>query len=238
LVQHAAVRESVEGCSLRGTATPGARGKPKLLNNEKITDAERVDAGTIKTANGFARIRDQRLAKEVEGSVEKHGSGRALAEFMEQAPEARVGFALDGVNAHLAALERKAFEFPRGVRFELAERGHKPAVCGTIEKAWSHFGRHGKRKGMKVLAMLDVVVHVFDDVLRKRRSEDTAVAESAMAKLGAALKPSDNLVAREHLRGLREKLFVAGGILVNHLAVVENGLDFAGGETRAQIEML
>jgi hypothetical protein len=66
---------------------------------------------------------------------------------------------------------------------------------------------------VKILAMLDVVVDIFDDVFRKRRGQDAAVAERAMAELRAAAEPGHNFVAREHLSSLGEKLFLPRRIL-------------------------
>src|SRR2546429_44920 len=118
------------------------------------------------------------------------------------------------------------------------KRGHEPAIRGAVEEARGDLPGHGERERVKILAMLDVVVHVFDDVFRKRRGQDAAVAKRAMTELRAAVEPGHNFVAREHLSRLGEKLFVARRIPVNDLAVVEDRLDLPGGETRAKVKMI
>src|SRR6266567_9575143 len=146
--------------------------------------------------------------------------------------------AMASMNAHLTALEGKPLQSRRSIGFEFAKRGHEPAVCGTIEETRNNFRGRGKRKRVKILAMLDVLVHVFDDVLGKGGSQDAAVAESAMTELGASLEPGDNLVARQEVRGFREKLFFTRRIFVNNFAVIKNGLDLARGEARTKVKMM
>ena len=102
--------------------------RAKLLDDEEVTDGEGIDACAIETADGFARIGHERFAKKIEGCVEEHRRWSALTKFVEQAPEARVGFALDGVNADLTVFKGKTLQFWRGVLPELAERGHEAAV--------------------------------------------------------------------------------------------------------------
>ncbi len=63
---------------------------------------------------------------------------------------------------------------------------------------------------MKLFAMLDVLIHVFDDVLGKRRSQQAAMAESAMAEFRASLAPGDDLVAEEQTDGLVHGFIFAG----------------------------
>ena len=47
---------------------------------------------------------------------------------------------------------------------------------------------------MKIGAVLDVLIHVVDDVFGERRRQDAAVAQRAMAEFGAALAPGDNFI--------------------------------------------
>src|SRR5947208_13835257 len=110
---------------------------------------------------------------------------------MQQAPETRIGFALDGVDTHLTAFEGETLQSRRGLAFELSEGGHESAVGRAVKEERNHFGGRGKRKRVKVLAMLDVLVHVFDDVYGSRRGEHASVAERAMTASRAALYPRD-----------------------------------------------
>ena len=48
---------------------------------------------------------------------------------------------------------------------------------------------------MKFFPMLDELVDIFDDVFRKRRSQQAAIAESAVTKFGTTLAPRNNFVA-------------------------------------------
>src|SRR5205823_5013468 len=126
----------------------------------------------------------------------------------------------------------KALQFLRGIGLEFAERSHGTAIRGAIEEARSDFRRHGKRKRVKVFAVLDVLVDVFDDVLGKGRSQDAAVAKSAMAEFSAPLEPSNDFVPREDVRHFSEELLFSGRILVDDFAVVENSFNCTGGEAR------
>src|SRR5205814_4550676 len=192
-----------------------------LFDDKKIADGQCVDASAIEAADGLAWIGNQRLAEEIERSVEEDGSGRALAEFVEQAPKARIGFAFDGVNPDGAAFEGKPLKSGRHTRLERAERSHEAAIGRAIEELRDSFRGGGKRKGVEVLAVLDVLIHVFDDVFGKRRSKNTAVAKSPMSKFSASLEPSHNFVPQEELRDFREKRFFSGGVLVDDFTVIE-----------------
>src|SRR5260370_35772550 len=90
---------------------------------------------------------------------------------------------------------------------------------------------------MEVLSVLDVLIHVFDAVFGKGRSQDAAIAESTMAKFGAALEPGHNLIPERELDGISTELLFARGILVNDLAVVYNCFHGRGRKARAQVEM-
>ena len=194
---------------LRESVTVDAKAMRTLFDEKKIADGQGVDAGAIKAADGLARIGNKRLAEEIEGGVEEDRGGRALAEFVEQAPEARIGLTFDSVNANLATFEGKAFESGGHIGFEGAERSHEAAIGRAIEESRNSFsgGRKGER--VEVLAMLDVLVHIFDDVLGKRGSENAAIAEGTMPEFGTALEPGHNFVAQEELRDFCEKRFLA-----------------------------
>ena len=89
---------------------------------------------------------------------------------------------------------------------------------------------------MKLFAMLDVLIHIFHDVFGKWRSKKAAMAESAMAKLGRALAPGDDLAAFEMFADFVVELIVAGHIAVDDFAVVEDGFDFLRGGLGAESE--
>ena len=135
-----------------------------LLHDKKRAEGKGVNAGGIKTAHSFARIADERLAKEIEGSVDENGSRGEFAEFIEQAPEKRIGSFFDEVNADCGAVESKALEPGDGL-FQSGERSHEPAIGSAIEELRGALGGNREREGVKVLAVLDVLVDVFDDVL-------------------------------------------------------------------------
>ena len=156
---------------------------------------------------------------------------------MEQAPEARVGLAFDGVNSDRAAFEGKAFESGRHTGFECAERSHEAAIGRAIEELRDGFSGGRKGEGVEVLAMLDILIHVFDNVLRKRRSKDAAVAESTMSEFGASLEPSHNFVSQEELCDFREKRLFSRGVFVDDFTVVKDRFDFRRGESGAEVKM-
>src|SRR5260370_41071561 len=124
---------------------------------------------------------------------------------MEQAPEARIGLTLDDVHAHEAVFEGEARESGQAA-LQNDEGSHKAAVGRAVEEASGWFGRHGQTERVKVFAVLDVVLPVFDQILGKRRGEDAALAEGAMAEFGASVAPSDNSVAEEELCGFSVEL--------------------------------
>ena len=78
---------------------------------------------------------------------------------------------------------------------QFGERGHESAVGRGVEKFVGAFGGDGKREGVKVGAVLDVLIDVVDDVFGKGRRENAAIAERAVAEFGAALAPGDDFVA-------------------------------------------
>src|SRR5947207_8312108 len=115
------------------------RGCLRLLHDKKITDGQCVDSSAIEAADGLAWIGNQRLAEEIEGGVEEDWSRRTLAEFVEQAPEAGIGFAFDGVNPDGTAFEGKAFESGGYARLERSERRHEAAIGRAIEELRDSF---------------------------------------------------------------------------------------------------
>ena len=86
-----------------------------LFHHEERAEGEGVDACAVEAADGAAGVGDQRLAEQIEGSVDENGRGRGLAEFVEEAPEAGVGIFLDGVDADFAAIEGKLLETSDGI---------------------------------------------------------------------------------------------------------------------------
>src|SRR5260370_28611558 len=97
------------------------------------------------------------------------------------------------MDADLTAIKRKTSE-PGHIFLQNAERGHKVAVRRKFEQVRSDFGRHREAKRMKVLAVLDVGVYVFDDVFGKKRGEGAGMAKRTIAGIPASLAPGDNLV--------------------------------------------
>src|SRR5438477_269861 len=113
---------------------------------------------------------------------------------------------------------------------QLAEQSKRRGATSAVTENVNQYIKH--RKGVKVFAVLDVLVDVFDDVLGKRRGQDTAIPKSAMAKLSAPLEPSNDFVPREDVRHFSEELLFSGRILVDDFAVVENSFNCTGGEAR------
>ncbi len=91
---------------------------------------------------------------------------------------------------------------------------------------------------MKIGAVLDVLIDVVDHVLGKGRRENAAIAQRAMAELGAPLAPSDDLVALQNLHALGNQMVFARRVLVNDLAVVEHRLDTLRAELRSERKRL
>ena len=230
-------RENSRTKKLHEPATAESKAIRTLFDDKKITDGQCVDSSAIEAADGLAWIGNERLAEEIEGGVEEDGSGGALAEFVEEAPKARIGFVFDGVNPDGAAFKGKAFESGRHAGFERAERSHEAAIGRTIEELRDSFRGGGKREGVEVLAVLDVLIHVFDDVFGKRRGKNTAIAKSPVSEFSTSLEPSHNFVPQKELRDFREKRFFSGGVLVDDFTVIENRFDFRRGEAGAEVEM-
>src|SRR6266566_4006589 len=103
------------------------------LHNKEGADGQDVDAGAIEAADGGAGIGDQRLAEKIERCVDEDGSGSGFAEFMEQAPQQRIGLFFHGMNADGGAVEGEAFQTGHGT-FQIAQRSHETAVGAAIEK--------------------------------------------------------------------------------------------------------
>ncbi len=144
---------------------------------------------------------------------------------MEQAPEAGIGFAVDGVNADGVAVESETFEAGERL-FEGAERGHETAVGATIEIFGGSFGGDGEREGMELFAVLDVLIHIFHDIFGERRREQAAMAQGAMAEFGRALAPGDDFATVELFANFVVKLVVTRHVAVDNFTVVEDGFDF------------
>ncbi len=128
---------------------------------------------------------------------------------MQQAPEERIGFLFDGMDTNGFTVEGEAFETCDGVR-ERGERSHEAAVRRGVEILGGTFGGNGKSEGMKLFAVFDVLVHVFDDVLGKRRGQQAAMAEGTMTEFRASLAPTDDFIAQEQTGGLVHGFIFAG----------------------------
>src|SRR5579859_7060391 len=118
------------------------------------------------------------------------------------------------MNADGVAVESEAFEAGERI-FQAAERSHKAAIGAALEIFGGTLRGNGKREGMELFAVLDVLIHIFHDVFGKWRSKKAAMAESAMAKLGRALAPGDDLAAFEMFADFVVELIVAGHIAVD-----------------------
>jgi hypothetical protein len=90
---------------------------------------------------------------------------------------------------------------------------------------------------MKVLAVLDVGVYVFDDVFGKWRGEDTAVTERTMTEFRATLTPRNDLLTAQQVRHFTTELFFTGHVFINDFGVVQYRLNLRRSETRAEREM-
>src|SRR6266404_4070500 len=135
-----------------------------LLHYEEGTDGQGVYAGAVEAADGGTGVGDERLAEKVEAGIDENGGGSGFAKFVKQLPEKRIGLFFDSVNADSRAVEGEPFETRDGI-FQIAQRGHKPAIGATIEKFVGAFSGNGKREGMKLLAMLDELIDVVEHVL-------------------------------------------------------------------------
>jgi hypothetical protein len=121
-----------------------------LLNQEEGAEGKGVDAGAVETADGAAGIGDEGLAKEIERGVDENGGGSGFAEFVEEFPEERIGFLVDGVNAHFLAVKGETFE--AGDRFgERGKRGHRQAIGRGVKVLGSAFGGHGEGERVETL---------------------------------------------------------------------------------------
>ena len=198
-----------------------------LFDKEKGTDGEGIYAGAIETADGTAGIGDEGLAEKVEGSVYENGGGGGFTEFVEEFPEERIGFAVDGVNTNYIAIEGEAFEAGDGI-FECGERGHGEAIGRGVEIFGGALGGHGESKGVEFLAVLDELIDIFDHIFGEGRSEEAAIAEGAMAKFGAALTPGDDFIAVQEGGGFFYGLIFTGQIVIGDFAIIEDGFDFVG----------
>ena len=141
----------------------------------------------------------------------------------------------DGVGAHQIPVEGEAFEAADGIG-ERGQRSHEAAIRRSIKILGGALGGNGERERMKFLAVLNVFVDVFDDVFGKRRGEQAAVSEGAVAEFGAALAPGNDFVAQKQPCSFFNGLFFPGKIAIDDLAVVENGFHFLGAGVQSNRE--
>src|SRR5688500_10910191 len=64
-----------------------------------------------------------------------------------------------------------------------------------VKKTIGSFGQHGRSKGSKRLAELDLLIHCRLHVRAASVAEDTACTQPSWAKLHAALKPTNDFFA-------------------------------------------
>src|SRR5215469_13075002 len=139
-----------------------------LLDEEERAEGEDVDSGAVEAADGAARIGDERFTEKVEGGIDEDRGGSGFAEFVEELPEQRVGFAFDGVDADGASVEGEALD--TGDRADKrGERGHREAVGRGVEKFGGTLGGDGQSERMELLAVFDELVDIFDDVFGEGR---------------------------------------------------------------------
>ena len=70
------------------------------------------------------------------------------------------------MDTHGIAVKSKTVETGDGI-FQRTERSHKAAVGPAIKILGSAFGGDRKREGMELFAMLDVLIHIFQDIFRE-----------------------------------------------------------------------
>src|ERR1700743_3585390 len=73
------------------------------------------------------------------------------------------------------------------------------------------FGQHARRKGAKILTMLDQLVENVAHVRPARVGEQRTVAERARPELHASLKPGDDLAVGDHVGGVARRRFAVVG---------------------------
>ncbi len=130
-------------------------------------------------------------------------------------------------------MEGKALQTSDGLG-ERGEGSHKTAVGGSFEVVSRAFRGNRQCEGMKFLAVLDVLVHILHHVFGKGRSEQAAIAESAVAEFRAALAPGDNFVAEEEASGLADEFFFARQVSIGDFAIVKDSFDFLGIRVHAE----
>src|ERR1700674_1116635 len=113
---------------------------------------------------------------------------------MKKLPERGVGFPFYCMHTKLGAMKCKTVKTSDGV-FQRGERRHEAAVGGHFKIFASSLSGDRKREGMKFLAVLDELVDIFDHVFRKRRSQQAAMTQRAVAEFRAALAPRKDFVA-------------------------------------------
>ena len=64
------------------------------------------------------------------------------------------------------------------------------------------FGQHARRKGTKILPVLDLLIEDIAHLRPARIGEQRTVAQRPGPELHAALKPCDDLAIGDHLRGV------------------------------------
>ena len=94
------------------------------LHQQKWPKRERVHTGAIKTAHRATRVGDERLPKQIEGSVDQDRCWRGLAEFVQQLPVEWIVVFLHGV--HFG--EASKYSAARSAGTDSA-KGWKPSRC-------------------------------------------------------------------------------------------------------------
>src|SRR5712671_2133137 len=205
---------------------------PSGFLERKISDDERVDPGTEITAHRIVRRNNQRLAKKVERCIHQHGRGSELAESIEQPPKRGVRRTLNHMQTHAASRKEKSVQQAGGFRLGKTQRGHEMRGRCAIEKFRGPLGRHGNRERPERFAMLHILVQIFFDVGRPRRSQQAAISQRARPEFGGTLKPSYDFSGDKQLDRFLQDLFLAHVKPVAGLAIVQDLLDFLAGVSR------
>src|SRR5579864_6843429 len=136
------------------------RGRSRFCEKETADD-ERVGARAEITAYGVARRKHERLAEQVEGSVEQDGRRRLRAKSFQQAPKSGIGSARDDVEAYQIAWQRVHGKQVAVFGAKAAHRRHEMRRRSKVEIFRRIFLGNGEREGTKRFAMLYIVIQIF-----------------------------------------------------------------------------
>ena len=153
---------------------------------------------------------DHGLALHVERGIEQHGNAGERCELLEQAIEALVVLASDGLHAGGAVDMHDRGDLVAPLRTHALDQQHERGFFRAFENVLRALGQHDRRERPEGLPVLDPLIQFFLHLGRARVSNDAATAERPRAELGATAKPAEHMPLRQQSCRLRADVVARG----------------------------